>query len=234
MLDSLPEYRKVNRVIVAEVPTVSSVFPRGEALEAVLKIVQEYPKKAANTGPGKRGLGFGDTGALFLPLGSSAPNNMPDLLIRNGKRYRAIFPSRVIPPDIKGLMPGPTPTPVRNAGRYNEDLRRAKLAAAAKVSNEGRSKDWAMLLLMALGYDAARIRNELGLSFLDSKSILKRFESIGWATKAFTLTELGNTNLRDFGRSQNYSDYKRGLHLAFSGFDDEKSPYYPKSVRGVR
>lgn len=95
-LDSGPEWLKVNRVIVAEVPTVATAFPEGEALNEVMRLAQKYPKTANPDQKGKRGLGFGDAGALFLPLGSSAPNNMPDLLIRGGKKsnaYYALFPN---------------------------------------------------------------------------------------------------------------------------------------------
>lgn len=236
-LESSPEYFKVNRTIVCEVPTVTTAFPAGESLNSVMQIIEKYPKLANPREIGKRGLGFGDTGALFLPLGSSAPNNMPDLLIRNAKKsggYTALFPGRHIPPDVKALTPGPSPLPVRNVELFNERLRNQKLKTAVKISLGGHSKDWAMVLLMALHYSPTEIRSELGLSYQESKLILAKFVKIGWATEGFTLTAVGHSNLRKFGSRENYSEYRRGLRFALKGFDDDRRFYYPTSVRGVK
>lgn len=237
ILDSAPEYLKVNRTIVCQVPTVETVFPPGDALDAIMHIIQKYPKAADPTVVGKKGLGFLDTGALFLPLGASAPNNMPELLTRshsNNARYAALFRGRRIPPDIKAITPSPSPLPLRNVDSYYEKLRKKKLLTAVKISKEGQSKEWAMLLLMALHYTETDIRTELGLSYIESKRILELFKQIGWATSGFTLTQSGQKSLREFGRHENYSEYKRGVRYVHAEIDGERGAYYPKSVRGVK
>ncbi|MHA7281977.1 phosphoribosyltransferase-like protein [Arthrobacter sp. TMS2-4] len=238
MLDSAPEYLRVNRTIVCEVPTVETSFPAGDALDAVMHIIQKYPKIVTRPEIGKRGLGYKDTGALFLPLGSSAPNNMPDLLIRSApgrsiNKYAALFDGRRIPPDVKALSPGPSPLPLRNPDFYNQLLRKQKLLTAAKITKDGQSKEWAMVLLMALRYSPSAIRGELGLSYIESRRVLNTFKEIGWATNSFTLTELGYMNLRKFGSQENYSEYRSGIRFIQAEVDGVRGAYYPKAVRGV-
>lgn len=238
MLERTHESLKVNYVVVAEVPVVATSFPPGDSLDAVMVLIQKYPNKAKEV-IGKRGLGFMDTGALFLPLGSSAPNNMPDLLIRNAKgkregRYFALFPGRRISADIKALTPPPSPLPVRNPEAFNRRIRKQKLLTAYKITRGGRSKDWAMILLMALEYKPAAIRGELGLSYIEAQKLVRGLVNIGWATESYTLTESGNRNLRLFGRKRNYSEFKHGLRFVKNRFDGVPVAYYPSSVRGVR
>jgi hypothetical protein len=132
------------------------------------------------------------------------------------------------------MTPEPPALPVRNAQQFNDRLRAQRLKTAAKICGDGRSKDWAMILLMALGYTPTQIRGELGISYAQSRKILAKLVRIGWATDAFTLTTEGNDGLRNFGRRENYSEFRRGLRFMSTQFDEPKSFYYPKSVRGVK
>lgn len=235
-LNATSDGRKVNSTVVTEVPTVNSTFTDPEELDEIMKLIRKYPDPITRKKQAKSELGFGNVGALFLPLGASAPNNMPPLLVRNGNKsdYKALFPDRVIPPDVKALESSPRKLPLRNLDAYEAALAKRSLKTAQKLTRGGKAVDWAMMLLMASNYSETQIRTELGLSYLVSKRVLGDLIKIGWATKAFTLTEAGNMALRKFSAKQNRIDFVRGARGNLTQFDDPDEPYYPKSVRGVR
>lgn len=215
--------------IICLAPTVELKFGKTKIYEDLLEFLDKYAKH-------NRGLGYGGVGSLSIPLLSSVPNNVPDILIKKRGGVRPLFPERVLPAEILNpdhqIVADPDLDGSWNI--FHNSLIRNGTLGGVGLTSSCQDKQWLYILLVAMGNSEQSIRGHLKVSYSLIEEYKDRFLRLKWVDHKGEITPAGLQSLKVHSRRQGISKILRGEAFEQRRLDAGTQSYYPTSVRGVQ
>lgn len=191
-----------------------------EERESIERICVSYATRR------KRAFGFGNSAGLFLSH-SSIPNNLPNIFLRTGGNWNALFDGkngRIFPADMATELGtyGPLERDLAKVAEETGQERLARAIASGRLRTPA-DRLVATLALLARGpVDATTLSHRFAVPERTVSDMLRFLREVGFLDQDLTLTAAGRAELRHSRRL----DRIVTAHLA--GSDDN---YYPQSLR---
>ena len=204
---------------VAPCPTFDSAAWSPEQRNAIIDICRRYaPNKHMQ-------LGFADTKGLLI-FEHSVPNNVPGILWKESKKWKALFPQRAVPSSLlKAFVTMPVTDDIE---LYLEELGQSRLASGHWRSMASPYIVKIILVLSAISnkaFNAERIRDKTRISLGEVNVLLDKCREWQLIDEDYKLTKAGLDEL---------AHARRLTKMEETQFAEPSKVYYPQKLRSVR
>jgi len=187
-------------------------------LDLVTNLCEDY----ASDKKRDESLGFKGSSGLFI-TDHGIPNNVPVILRDNGKKWKTLFPNRIITIDF--LQGGNPRTPPRSMQDAASELGHTRLARTFGDGRRRRTTDEVAVVLMVLSLKKWRIGQVAKFVGCSSQRVK---EVIEFLTESQLLDEKRELTSKGWKELAAARRARRKVAANLSGSD---APYYPKSLR---
>lgn len=200
-------------------PTIYSSGWDTQTITTVEELCKRYAK-----GRKREALGYGQTGGLFLSTISSAPNNLPWVLRREGGKWSDFLSGRKIPEDVSSQLG--KYKPIADLSVVARDTGARRLARAIELRHRRASRE--PLIVLATCYqsrpaNADEICHATRLSSESVHTIIRFLQGCGFVDDRLRLTQAGLKELRYAKQVRRWAPARPPA--------DPAEPYYPQKMR---